>query len=551
MSSTLPKQFAHGYAFNAKFKKSVAYFSMEFAIDQSLKTYSGGLGFLAGSHMRSAYQLKQNLIGIGMLWKHGYYDQVRSEDNSMGVQFREKMYDFLQDTGLRFGIEIQGKPVMVAAYFLAPGIFGTVPMFFLTTDTDGNDMEARSLSYRLYADTVEAKIAQCMILGLGGAKLLDALEYEPSVYHLNEAHALSMIFHLYKKHGSVAEVQKRTVFTTHTPEEAGNEKHDINLLANMSFFNGLPMSEVRQITGMKDNVFNHSLVALRFSRKSNAVSKLHGDVSRKMWGGYEGICEITHVTNAQNRLYWADETLEKARLKADVKTISNRKTELKALLFKTVADQVGKIFNPNVLTMVWARRFAAYKRPDLLTHDRDRFNKLMNNTKYPLQIIWAGKPYPKDFGAVDTFNRLFYMSHLHKNMAVLTGYELGLSKLMKDGSDLWLNTPIVTREASGTSGMTAAMNASVNISTYDGWICEFADGQNTNSFIVPEAPHEPDWLRDRTDIDNFYDMLENVVLPMYYDRPAEWQQLVLKSMNDVNAFFDADRMAAEYFEKVY
>jgi glycogen phosphorylase len=551
MSSTLPKQFAHGYAFNAKFKKSVAYFSMEFAIDQSLKTYSGGLGFLAGSHMRSAYQLKQNLIGIGMLWKHGYYDQVRSEDNSMGVQFREKMYDFLQDTGLRFGIEIQGKPVMVAAYFLAPGIFGTVPMFFLTTDTDGNDMEARSLSYRLYADTVEAKIAQCMILGLGGAKLLDALEYEPSVYHLNEAHALSMIFHLYKKHGSVAEVQKRTVFTTHTPEEAGNEKHDINLLANMSFFNGLPMSEVRQITGMKDNVFNHSLVALRFSRKSNAVSKLHGEVSRKMWGGYEGICEITHVTNAQNRLYWADETLEKARLKADVKTISSRKTELKALLFKTVADQVGKIFNPNVLTMVWARRFAAYKRPDLLTHDRDRFNKLMSNTKYPLQIIWAGKPYPKDFGAVDTFNRLFYMSHLHKNMAVLTGYELGLSKLMKDGSDLWLNTPVVTREASGTSGMTAAMNASVNISTYDGWICEFADGQNTNSFIVPEAPHEPDWLRDRTDIDNFYDMLENVVLPMYYDRPEEWQALVLKSMNNVNAFFDADRMAAEYFEKVY
>ncbi len=552
MSSTLPKQFAHGYAFNAKFKKSVAYFSMEFAIDQSLKTYSGGLGFLAGSHMRSAYQLKQNLIGIGMLWKHGYYDQVRSEDNSMGVQFREKMYDFLEDTGLRFGIEIQGKPVMVAAYFLAPGVFGTVPMFFLTTDTDGNDMETRSLSYRLYADTLEAKIAQCMILGLGGAKLLDALEYEPTVYHLNEAHALSMIFHLYRKFGSVAEVQKRTVFTTHTPEEAGNEKHDINLLANMSFFNGLPMSLVREITGMKDNVFNHSLVALRFSRKSNAVSKLHGEVSRKMWGGHEGICEITHVTNAQNRLYWADETLEKARLKGDVNTITTRKTELKALLFKTVADQVGKVFNPKVLTMVWARRFAAYKRPDLLTHDRDRFNKLMNNTKYPLQIIWAGKPYPKDFGAVDTFNRLFYMSHLHKNMAVLTGYELALSKLMKDGSDLWLNTPIVTREASGTSGMTAAMNASVNISTYDGWLCEFADGKNnTNSFIVPEAPHEPDWLRDRTDIDNFYDMLENVVLPMYYDRPEEWQQLVLKSMNDVNAFFDADRMAAEYFEKVY
>ena len=550
MNATLPKQFAHGYSFNAKYKKSVAYFSMEFAIDQSLKTYSGGLGFLAGSHMRSAYQTKQNLIGIGMLWKQGYYDQIRAEDNSMDAQFREKMYSFLQDTGVRFSMGIQGKQVAVAAYFLAPETFGTVPMFFLTTDTDGNDLEARSLSYRLYADNLQTKIAQCMILGIGGAKLLDALNYEPQVYHLNEAHALSAAFYLYKKLGSVAEVQKRMVFTTHTPEEAGNEKHDINLLGSMSFFNGLSMSEVRKVSGIKDNVFNHSLVALRFSRKSNAVSKLHGEVSRGMWSSHEGICEITHVTNAQNRLYWADEILEKARLKSDVKTISERKKNLKNLLFKTVADQAGKIFDPAVLTMVWARRFAGYKRPDLLTHDRDRFAKLMSNTKYPIQIIWAGKPYPKDFGAIDTFNKLFYLSHLYKNMAVLTGYELGLSKLMKDGSDLWLNTPVVTREASGTSGMTAAMNASINISTYDGWICEFAENEK-NAFIVPEAPHSPDWLRDKTDIDNFYDMLENVILPLYYDRPKDWQALVLQSMNDVNAYFDADRMADEYYERVY
>ena len=545
----LPEQFAHPYSFAPEFKKSVVYFSMEFAIDQALKTYSGGLGFLAGSHMRSAYQTKQNLIGIGMLWKFGYYDQVRNTDNSMAVQFREKMYSFLQDTGVRFQMNIQNRSVWIATYFLPPTTFGTVPMFFLTTDTDGNDTWARSLSYHLYDTDASTKVAQCMILGIGGTTFLDKINYEPEVYHFNEAHALSGAFHLYKKFGKVADLKKRLVFTTHTPEEAGNEKHDINLLESMNFFDGVSMKEVRKISGIKDDVFNHSLVALRLSRKANAVSKLHGDVSRKMWGGYDGICEITHVTNAQNNLYWADEILEKARKKGDVETIDSRKKELKSVLFKTVADQSGKIFDENVMTIIWARRFAAYKRPELLTRDRERFARLMNNSKYPIQFIWAGKSYPFDGGAINTFNQLYYLSHLYPNMAVLTGHELSLSKLIKDGSDVWLNTPIVTREASGTSGMTAAMNASLNFSTFDGWVCEFAN--ESNSFIVPEAPHFPEWERDNTDISNMLDMLENKILPTYYDRPADWQKMVLQSMNDVNAFFDSDRMAAEYYAKVY
>lgn len=545
----LPEQFAHPYSFASKFKKSVVYFSMEFALDQSLKTYSGGLGFLAGSHMRSAYELKQNLIGIGILWKYGYYDQVRNTDNSMAVQFREKMYSFLKDTGIRFQITIQNRPVWIAAYFLPPQTFGSAPMFFLTSDTEGNDNWARSISYHLYDADASTKVAQCMVLGLGGMKLLDELNYDPDIYHLNEAHAVSGLFHLYKKLGSIAEIKKHLVFTTHTPEEAGNEKHDINLLASMSFFNGIELPEVKKLTGIKDNVFNHSLIALRFSKKANAVSKLHGEVSRTMWNGYEGVCPITHVTNAQNNLYWVDEELEKARKKSDAKKISSRKKELKKVLFKTVADQAGKLFNPEILTIVWARRFAAYKRPDLLTRDRERFERIMRNTKYPIQFIWAGKPYPFDGGAINMFNQLYYLSHLFPNMAVLTGYELALSKTLKDGADVWLNTPVVTREASGTSGMTAAMNASLNFSTFDGWICEFANDQN--SFIVPVAPAYPEWDRDNTDITHLLDALEYRILPMYYDQPAEWQKMVLQSMNDVNAFFDSDRMATEYYEKVY
>ena len=547
MSKNLPEAFAHPYSVATPFKKSVAYFSMEFGIDQALKTYSGGLGFLAGSHMRAAHDLRQNLIGIGMLWKYGYYDQSRNTDNSMAVQFREKMYHFLKDTGVRFQIQIQNKPVWVAAYFLDGKTFGTVPMFFLTTDTDGNETWARQISYNLYDSDEAVKVMQCMVLGIGGAKFLDEIGYEPDVYHLNEAHALSATFHLFKKWNSTEKLRQHLVFTTHTPEEAGNEKHDINLLNKLGFFAGVPLPKVREITGTNDNVFNHSLTALRFSRKANAVSKLHGEVSRKMWGGYSGICEITHVTNAQHKPYWADPELEKARAKGDLKALAKRKTNLKETLFETVADQAGKLFDPKVFTIIWARRFAAYKRPELLTRDRERFARLMTNSKYPVQFIWAGKPYPKDDGAIYTFNQLHYLSNLYPNMAVLTGHELALSKLIKNGSDAWLNNPVVTREASGTSGMTAAMNGSINVSTYDGWVCEFArHGQN--SFIVPVANSQD---RDGEDINNLFDVIENEILPLYYDNPQGWQELMLRSMSEVDDFFNAERMATEYYGKVY
>ncbi len=523
---------------------------MEFAIDQSLKTYSGGLGFLAGSHMRSAFEERQNLIGVGILWKYGYYDQIRQADNAMGVQFREKMYAFLQDTGIRFTITVAGRPVWVQAFYLDPKHFNTVPMFFLTTDVDGNDEAARSISYRLYDVDSEKKVAQCMLLGLGGARFLDELNYQPAVYHLNEAHAVSAVFHLYKTLGSAAAVRERMVFTTHTPEEAGNEKHDIGFLEKLGFFGELPLEEVRQITGIHDSIFNHSLVALRLSRRANGVSKLHGDVSRRLWGGYPDICAITHITNAQNHQYWADGELEMARQTGNSMAMAARKKALKQPLFTLVADQVGKLFDPNVLTLVWARRFAAYKRPDLLTQDGERFNRLMKNRDYPLQIIWAGKPYPFDEGAVRTFNHLYYLSHLYPRMAVLTGYELSLSKLLKDGADLWLNTPIVPREASGTSGMTAAMNGAVNVSTNDGWICEFEkdSGPDQNSFIIPTAP---EGNPDEHDRNHLFRLLEEDILPMYYERPADWQALQLRSMNDVEAYFTSARMAREYYEKMY
>lgn len=549
--SFLPEPYQHPYEINPKYKKSVAYFSSEFAIDQTLKIYSGGLGFLAGSHMRSAYDLKQNLIGIGILWTYGYYNQTRGDHREMAVQQRKKIYHFLEETDIKFTIKIHDHDVWVKAMYLPADVFGSAPMFLMTTDLEENDMMSRTISHRLYDSDFLTRIAQYILLGIGGATLLETLGVDPDVWHMNEAHALSAAFHLYGKHGSMEEVKKRMVLTTHTPVEAGNEKSSFDLLHKFTFFNGLSLEEAREICDVEGDEFNHTLAALRISHKANAVSKLHGEVSREMWKGHEGICEIDHVTNAQNKKYWVDPGLESARAAGDVHALAKRKRELKKLLFKEVADQTGRLFDPDYLTIVWARRFADYKRADLITRDIERFEAMLNDADRPVQIIWAGKPYPKDWGAIDTFNHLIHLTQNYPNAAVLVGYELSLSKLLKDGSDIWLNNPVVTREASGTSGMSAAMNGSVNFSTYDGWVCEFSkDGHN--SFVIPEAdPSLSDEARDQHDMLGFYQILETEVLPSYYDEQGSWWNIVLNSMNEVVPFFDSDRMADEYYTKMY
>lgn len=545
-------QFQVPYAADPAYAKKVAYFSMEFAIKQPLKIYSGGLGYLSGSHLRSAYELRQNLIGIGILWKYGYYDQARNPDQTLQVQWNEKIYNFLEDTGIRFQIDIHGHPVWVKAFYLNPETFKSAPLFLLSTDLPENDHMSQTICHRLYDANVATKVAQFMLLGIGGAKLVDLLNFDPELYHLNEAHGISSAFYLYNKYGNIDEVRKRMVFTTHTPEEAGNEKHDIFLCEKMSYFCGAPLEEVRTLTGTSDNQFNHSLAALRFAKLANGVSQLHGEVSRKMWGKYSGICEIKAITNAQNWQYWADKQLYRFADDKNEDGFIDRKRYLKKRAFDTVADQTGKLFNPDVFTIVWARRFAGYKRAALLTENISRFNALLSSTKYPVQIIWAGKPYPVDYPAISDFNHLVELSKKYTNVAVCTGYELDLSKRLKQSSDVWLNNPRVPREASGTSGMTAAMNGSVNFSTNDGWICEFINNGN-NGFVVTPIDYENITVheQDQYDLDKLYDILENQILPLYYDNPQVWRDIVRNGMRDVRWQFDSNRMAKEYYDILY
>lgn len=524
---------------------------MEFAVDQFLKIYSGGLGFLAGSHMRSAYELKQPMIGVGILWKYGYYDQTRNPDQTLKASFIQKDYYFLEDTGIKFSIIIHGTKIHVKALLLKPETFHTAPIFLLSTDIPENDYLAQTICHRLYDNNETTRIAQSILLGQGGAKLLDMLELTPQVYHMNEGHALPMCFYLWEKFKSIEAVKKLVVFTTHTPEKAGNEEHSVSLLEEMSFFGSIPASEVTSKLQVENGVLNYTLSALRFSKIANGVSKLHGEVSKEMWHGNENICDIISITNAQQFKFWHDETLTEAAKQKTYKALFQRKKELKQELFKEVADQSGKLLDPNVLTIVWARRFAAYKRADILLRDYDRFIRLVNNKSFPVQIIWAGKPYPEDYGAIDMFNDIHWKIKSLPNCAILTGYEMKLSAILKKGSDLWLNTPRMKREASGTSGMTAAMNGSINLSLPDGWVAEFGK-HGKNSFII-QPPHDNATNEEAYIIvrDNLFDLLENEIIPMYYKSPAKWAAIMKNSMADVVPSFDSDRMADEYYEKLY
>lgn len=540
---------SHGYEVNNKYSKSVAYFSMEFAIDQALKIYSGGLGYLAGSHMKSAYALKQNMIGIGMLWKQGYYDQIRDENGMMKVAHQNKTYSFLQDTGITVTVNVKGFDVKVKAMYLAPEVFKTVPMFFLTTDLPENDYLARSITERLYHPNDQARIAQNIVLGIGGSKIIDALG-GVDLYHMNEAHSLPIACYLYDRFKNLEDVKERLVFTTHTPEMAGNAVRDIQLLYDMGFFYKMDFETAKDITQTDSDRFEYTPAALRMAKRANGVSALHGEVARNMWKSYKGICPIISITNAQNQVYWQDKELQESLQKGDDTRLIERKKELKRQLFKIVADQTGKLFDENILTIVWARRFAEYKRADLITRDIAWFTQLLSGDQ-AVQVIWSGKPYPEDHSAVTIFNALIRMSNEHKNAAVLTGYELEQSAVLKKGADIWLNNPRRPQEASGTSGMTAAMNGAINFSTNDGWIPEFANS-NKNSFIIPEADLNKSIAeQDKEDHQHLMAILDEVVVPMYYKQPKTWLKVMKQSMQDVSPQFDSNRMAQEYYEKMF
>lgn len=525
---------------------NVAYFSMEIALDQSLKIYSGGLGFLAGSHMLSAGYLQMPMVGVTMLWSYGYYDQRIAQDGQVEVAYIRKYYDFLEDTGVSTEVNIFGEKVKVKAYLVKPELFGSCPVYLLTTDIDGNSDWAKSISHKLYDGNEKIRIAQETVLGIAGVRILQQVGYKFDVVHMNEGHALPAAFELLRQaNGNLEEVKKKTVFTTHTPVAAGNEVHWVDTLLDGGFFAGCSRETAVKLGGEN---FSLTVAALRMSRLANAVSQLHGLVSNKMWEWVDGRCPIRAITNAVNLHYWQDDRIKKADTAEKLLAV---KREMKEELFEYVANVAGKRFDPDVLTITWARRFADYKRAWLILMDKDRINKLLDENK--IQIIFAGKFHPDDVMGKEMFNKLLNRSHSLKNVVVLPGYELELSGKLKRGSDIWLNTPLRPFEASGTSGMSANANGALHLSTFDGWTVEGTfNGINGYTIEYPELDDEMPWEeRHWKDHECMMNIIENEIIPTYYENKQEWARMMRQAIRTSEAYFNSDRMVIEYYNRLY
>ena len=540
----------------------VAYFSMEIAMDQSLSTYSGGLGFLAGSHMQSAGYLQLPIVGVTMLWSYGYYNQRINEEGNVDVAYIRKHYDFLQSVDASVTVDIFGEKVVVKAFRVDPSLFGTCPVYLLTTDVEENSEWARSISHKLYDGNEKIRIAQETVLGVGGVRLLQAIKYDFDCVHMNEGHALPAAFELLRQYnGDLDQVKRKVVFTTHTPVAAGNEVPWVDTLLEGGFFAGCSRERAVELGGEH---FSLTVAALRMSRIANAVSQLHGLVANKMWSWVEGRCPIRAITNAVNLHYWQDKRMNGDK---SFDELLAAKREMKEELFKYVANVAGKRFNPevfsyianttgkrfdpNVLTITWARRFADYKRAWLIFMDMDRILKLLNADK--VQLIFAGKFHPDDAMGREMFNNILHKSYNIKNVAVLAGYELELSAKLKRATDVWLNTPIRPLEASGTSGMSANMNGALHLSIYDGWTVEGTfPGINGYTVEYPGLDDDIPWEeRHWKDHDCIMDIIENQIIPTYYDNKLEWARMMRQAVRTSEAYFNSDRMVIEYFNRIY
>jgi glycogen phosphorylase len=525
---------------------SVAYFCMEMAIDQSLYTYSGGLGYLSGSHMLSAGALNLPMVGVSMLWKHGYGKQVIGADNTVSIQYEEGSFPFLNDAGVTIDLPLFGQTVKVKAMKLEREQFGTVPCYFLTTDLPENTPEQRALTNKLYDSDEKIRICQEIILGVGGMRVLQALGIQVDMIHMNEGHALPAAFELLRlHHQNMDEVRRRVVFTTHTPVAAGNESHNVDMLHDAGFFVETSKDEAIRLGG---HDFSLTVAALRMSRIANGVSQLHGEVANNMWSWVEGRCKIVAVTNATNKVYWQDERITKAKSGEELLAV---KSAMRRELIDYVKKTTGKQLDPNVLTLVWARRFTEYKRADLIFKDEARIRKLIDEKK--IQLVFAGKFHPKDNWGKHTFDKVLGYAKDWPGVAILPNYDLELSGLLKRGSDVWLNTPLRPLEASGTSGMSANFNGSLHISTFDGWSVEGTYHHHNGWLINKDCNMEylPIEERHQRDYDDMMRIIEDEVVPIFHEDKTAWATLMRRAIETSESYFHSDRMAIEYYTRVY
>ncbi len=528
----------------------VAYFCMEYGLHEELPIYAGGLGVLAGDHIKSAGDLKLPLTAIGLYWREGYTVQRLNHDGWPCDEYPAGHHPFLQDAGVRFTVHVAGRDVECRAWRCDR--YGNAPLYLIEPVAE----EHRWITRRLYGGGAHDRIAQELLLGVGGVRLLRALRQEIDVYHFNEGHAVFAGLELIREGLATgkpfevvrADVRDRIVFTTHTPVPAGNESHDHGVLREMGVYAlGLSGEQLRTLGG---DPFNMTVAGLRLARHANAVAELHARTSREMWKHVQGAAPIGHVTNGVHRPTWQDERVHVAAARKDPEAgaaLWSAHQEAKRELLALVKERSGVELSAGHLVIGFARRAAAYKRSDLILRDPARIEPYLERRH--VQLIFAGKAHPHDEIGKRILQNLARLSRQYpRSVVFLENYDLKIGRALTRGCDVWLNNPIRPLEASGTGGMKAAMNGVLNLSVLDGWWPEGCE-HGVNGWQIGDA-YEGEG-RDEHDMRALHDLLEREVVPTFYGDQARWIRMMRASIEMSEWRFSTDRMVTQYYEELY
>lgn len=604
----------------------VAYFSMEFGIHPSLPIYSGGLGVLAGDHMKSASDLGVPLIGVGLLYTHGYFTQSLSGDGWQEEQYR---YHDPRELPIEAVTDSQGKQVVVSVAFpqgrdikvaLWVANVGRVPLLLLDTNIDENPEDMRSVTDRLYGGDSEHRIKQEIVLGVGGIRAVNAFcdvrgLALPSVAHLNEGHAGFLALERVRERieagmdysAAFEQVRASNIFTTHTPVPAGIDRFDMSMVRrylgeglpeNQQLFPGVPLNTALELGREADpNRFNMAHMGLRSSQHANGVAKLHGEVSRNMFAGlYPGYepneVPIGHVTNGVHLPTWVrpemKELIERVSGGVDLavadswdnpEAVSAEKlwevrNKFRAELVEVAREATHKswmhrghseaqlawtrrVLDPNALTIGFARRVSTYKRLTLMLRSPERLRTILLNEERPVQFVIAGKAHPHDMGGKKLMQEIVHFADqagVRDRFLFLPDYDINLASYLVSGTDVWLNNPVRPQEASGTSGMKAVMNGGLTLSISDGWWDEMP--KEETGWTIPAVESNDFEHRDHLESHALYDLLENEVTPLFYDRddsgiPNGWLDLVRKSWTILSPMVTSTRMVRDYTDGYY
>lgn len=594
----------------------VAYFSCEYGLDECLPVYSGGLGILSGDHLKAASDLGLPLVGIGLLYQEGYFQQYLNNDGWQQEMYPDNDWYTLPVTCIAGS---DGSPLIIDVPMGEETVFcqiwrvdvGRIPLYLLDTNISQNDPHHREITKRLYGGDRDMRIRQEIILGIGGVRALAAMDIRPSVFHINEGHSAFLSFErirMLKKELNLTHQQAweivwgSNVFTTHTPVPAGNENFSLELIrkyfTRLADELGYGLDQFIRIGQEKPDNSNYSLtvLALRMAAQCNGVARLHGETSRKMWQGLwpdlpvEEV-PISHVTNGvhsftwiNNRLadllesyfgpkfreepedpeiwerieYIPDNELWRIHQLRRERLISFTRNRLSRQLrhwgySRNEISKAEEVLNPDVLTIGFSRRFATYKRATLLFHDLNRLEALLKHSERPVQIVFAGKAHPQDNPGKDLIKRIVKVSDdpaFRNHIVFLENYDINVARYLLHGSDVWLNTPRRPLEASGTSGMKAALNGVLNLSILDGWWVE-GYGEDNGWAIGSGETYEDPLLQDAIESEALYRLLEREITNAFYTRdrsglPRQWIRMMKNAMKSAGKRFTTHRMVMDY-----